>query len=144
MTENFEHVDKVLSPDDMEQVNKVVKEQRERLKALAKQGIARPSMVGVCTESRGSEIDIEWAKSLKPPRTTLSKDEKLFWRWKGHMSCRKVEPKTVSKVWVANPGVGEFCEHGALTFVLKTLWDWSEEVGGPKMPISTARFATTM
>ena len=122
LTANFEFCNEVLEKNDLEAVSKIVKEARRVLVARANDLQARRSMVGVVAPPRGSDIDIDFAKTLKPAKTQLSKDVVLHWRWKGNFPGRSIAPKTITKVW--DNLDGGVSEHDALKIVILTLWGW--------------------
>ena len=119
MSENFENIDGVLHEKDAEEIQKVVVAARTALHT--KLAAARASLAGAMTADRGSNIDIEYARTFIPPYCTLDKEASLFWRWNGHMPKKPKAPRTITKTWSKKEAANGVSEREALIAVLNDL-----------------------
>ena len=125
LVENFALLDGVLDDDDMKEMADIITKAREKVDEKYA-GAQRQSLAGVVTADRGSKIDLEWARSLKPCGSLLSKDTKLFWRWQGSMPKKVDKPRHYSKCW-GSPEEESLTEAQALKDVFEKLWEGYRE-----------------
>lgn len=122
---NFSDISDILTEDDMKQIHDVIEESRRR---VVEKYSEPKCTTAVVTADRGSEVDLDFAKTSKPKKTLLTKETRLHWRWQGTMKERSVLPKLISRSWQAGMADGPtgktYTEVEALTIVLKTLWEW--------------------
>ena len=118
LNENIEVLEGICEEQELDYIEKVVKESREKRDRAARSGI-RPSRVGMRCVPRASDIDLVDARALAPPVGLLEKDTVLHWRWKG--TFPKEKPNICSKSW---GGKDHFTEAQALRIVLRQMWAW--------------------